>query len=421
MKTGKRLFQLSAGVCLLFSALALQAEPLPGENLAGLLAVAKANNPELNGMRHELTAAEARVQSAGALPDPRLRTEWMDLTRGGQQSPTLDPSRVGTVRYTLMQEIPWFGKRDLKQEIASADAQAARYRVDGSWNELAARIKLAHAANYYLRKNELLTREILGLMVSLEQLARGRYASGLAPQQDVIRAQLEQTAMRNELIELERTRAQLRSRLNALLGRPAQSALAEPATLRPVSPRLAYAELEARTLANSPLLAAERQRIQGAEKGRDLAYRNRYPDLTLGVVPNQVRNEVRQWDFMLELNIPLQQASRRAQESEAEAMLAASQSRQEALIRQLQADLAENLSGLEATQRSLNLLESTQLPQAELGVAAALAAYETGKLDFTSVLEAHRQVRQTRQKQIALLGEAQVRLAEIERIVGEDL
>ena len=102
-------------------------------------------------------------------------------------------------------------------------------------------------------------------------------------------------------------------------------------------------------------------------------------------------------------------------------MLAASQSRQEALIRQLQADLAENLSGLEATQRSLNLLESSQLPQAELGVAAALAAYETGKLDFTSVLEAHRQVRQTRQKQIALLGEAQVRLAEIERIVGEDL
>ena len=139
------------------------------------------------------------------------------------------------------------------------------------------------------------------------------------------------------------------------------------------------------------------------------------------MVPNQVRNEVRQWDFMLELNIPLQQASRRAQESEAEAMLAASQARQEALIRQLQADLAENLSGLEATQRSLNLLESTQLPQAELGVAAALAAYETGKLDFTSVLEAHRQVRQTRQKQIALLGEAQVRLAEIERIVGEDL
>ena len=40
-------------------------------------------------------------------------------------------------------------------------------------------------------------------MVRLERVAQVRYAGGLATQQDVIRAQVEQTAMRNDLIMLE--------------------------------------------------------------------------------------------------------------------------------------------------------------------------------------------------------------------------
>lgn len=401
----------------------VQAQTPPGNNVESLLALAREANPEFAGMRYEAEAAAERAIPAGALPDPRLRTELMDITKGGTQSASLSPSRVGTARYTLMQEIPWFGKRDLKREIAELEAEGAKGRALGTWNDVAARIKTNYAQLYFLDRNERLTREILDLMVRLEKVAQVRYAGGLAAQQDVIRAQVEQTAMHNELIALETEYHHLMSRLNALLGRPANAQLAMPESLRSLPPaaKLDYATLEGQARARNPLLSADEHRIKAAEKGRELVYKNRYPDLTLGVVPNQMQNEVKQWDLMFEINIPLQQTSRRAQEREAEAMLSASRARRDATANQLLADLSENISALEAAQRSERLTTDSLLPQAELTFKAALAGYETGKVDFATLLDAQRQIRQARLNQIKSRAEAQIRLAEIERILGEDL
>ncbi|HLO63388.1 MAG TPA: TolC family protein [Azonexus sp.] len=403
--------------------LGAQAQNLPGSSVDSLLSLARQGNPDFASMRYEADAAAERVTPAGALPDPRLRTELMDITKGGSQSASLSPSRVGSTRYTLMQEIPWFGKRDLKREIAELEAEGAKGRAYGTWSEVASKIKTTYAQLYYLSRNESLTREILDLMVRLERIAQVRYAGGLAAQQDVIRAQLEQTAMRNELIAIETEHHHLMTRMNALLGRPAAAPLAMPESLRPLPApaQLDYAALEARARGRNPLLSADEHRIKAAEKSRDLAYKNRYPDLTVGVVPNQMQNEVKQWDLMLEISIPLQQSSRRAQEREAEAMVSASRARRDATANQLLSDLSASLAELEAARRSERLTSDSLLPQAELTFKAALAGYENGKVDFATLLDAQRQIRQARLNQIKSRAEAQVRLAEIERIVGEEL
>ena len=72
----------------------------------------------------------------------------------GEQNPTLLPANVGSTRYTLMQDIPWFGKRDLKRGIAQFEAEGSQGKAMGTWSELAARIKTAQAQRYYLRGNE---------------------------------------------------------------------------------------------------------------------------------------------------------------------------------------------------------------------------------------------------------------------------
>ena len=124
---------------------------------------------------------------------------------------------------------------------------------------------------------------------------------------------------------------------------------------------------------------------------------------------------------MFEVSIPLQQESRRAQEREAEAMVGAARSRAEALSRQLLADLAGNLSAFDAARRTESMIESRLLPQSELSLQSSLAAYENGKVDFATLLEAQRQIRKGRQELLKSRVEAQMRLAEIERILGEDL
>ncbi len=402
---------------------ALAQEAPIGQTAASLLDYARQNNPELAAMRYEADAAGERVTPAGALPDPRFRVELMDLTRMGEQNATLSPSRVGSTKYTITQEIPWYGKRDLKREIAELDADGATGRARGAWADIAARLKASHAQWYLLQRNEQITREILDLMVRLEKVAQVRYAGGLAMQQDVIRAQVEQTGMRNELIMLENESAMLRARINMLLGRPAGSPLAVPEGLPdlPTPAKLDYVTLEDRVRARNPRLFADDAAIHAAEKKRDLTYKERYPDFMLGVTPVQYQSSIKEWQLMVEVNIPLQQSSRRAMERESEAMLAAARARKEATANTVLSELAENLSGIDAARRTEKLVESSLRPQAELTFQSALAAYENGAANFAMLLEAQQQIRKARLSQIKAQAEAHIRLAEIERLLGEEL
>ena len=325
MKTSYRTLLCAsiAWLLLIFPAVAQESDL--GASLSGLLDYARKGNPEYTAMRAELDASTQRVESAGALPDPRFRAELRDVTRQGDQSPLLLPGQVGSTRYLLMQEFPWYGKRDLKRNIAEQDVEAARWRSQGTWIEISSRIKVAYARLYLLYRSERIAREIIDLMTRLESVTQARYAGGLAAQQDVIRAQLEQSALRNELIALEAERRQLQARLNGLLARPAGASLAEPVALRPVPPyeQLNLTGLEERAITRNPQLSSEESRIRSAQLSRDLVLKNRYPDITLGVSPIQYQGTVKEWELMIEMNIPLQQSSRRAQERESEAMLQA--------------------------------------------------------------------------------------------------
>ena len=239
----------------------------------------------------------------------------------------------------------------------------------------------------------------------------------------MIRAQLEQSALRNELIAVEVERRQLQARLNGLLARPAGAPLAMPVALRPVpSPeQLNLPGLEERALARNPQLSTEASRIRAAQLSRDLVLKNRYPDITLGVSPIQYQGTVKEWELMIEMNIPLQQSSRRAQERESEAMLQAAQARKESATWQLLSDLSEKVDAIDAARRTESLVVTQLLPQSEVTYQAALVGYENGKVDFATLLDAQRQIRKARQSQLDSQVEAQLRLAEIERIIGEDI
>ena len=419
----KLLFVLLATTTSLSGTVAAQETAL-GADLQGLLTFARAQSPELRAMQAEADAAAQRVGPAGALPDPVLRVELMNINNyGTDASPSLLPSKVGETKYTLMQSLPLWGKRDLKRDAASADARQADARSEAAWAELAARIKATYAEYYRAAGNERLSTEVLGLMARLEQVSQARYAGGLAGQSDAIRAQLEQTAMRAELIALDGEKRQIRARLNALLARDSAAPLADPVALRPVPPVTTAdaASLAERARTRNPLIQAELARVAAAQKNRDLTQRNRYPDLTVGVSPSQMGSRITTWGVMVEMNIPLQQESRRSQEREAEAMVAAARSRTESLSQLLLGDLAVNLAGLEAARRTETLVKTQLLPQSELGLQSALAAYENGKAEFSMLLEAQRQTAKARQEILKSQVEAQMRLAEIERILGEDL
>ena len=396
-----------------------------GADLAGLLAYAREHNPELAAAHFDADAAAQRAQSAAALPDPVLRAELMDITnRGMDKNPNLLPSQVGSTRYTLMQSVPWYGKRDLKRDAAEAGAAQAQGQTVAIWAELSAQIKAAYAQYHLVTGSQKITGDLLDLVAQMEKVAQVRYANGLAAQQDAVRAQVELTAIKTSLVSLNNSKRQVEAQLNALLSRPANAPFATPLNLRSIPATASLKNLtvlEQRIRENNPTLFIDEAGIRASEKNRDLAYRNRYPDLVLGVSPTQYGNAVREWGVMVELNIPLQQESRRSQERESEAMLAAARARREATANRVLSALSENLSGIEAAQSTEMLSSNGLLPQANATFESALTGYQTGKVDFATLLDAARQILNARLEVLKAKAEAQMRLAEIEKLLGEEL
>ncbi len=400
---------------------ATAAAQTPGATVQSLLDYARGANPEFAFMQREADAAAARVVPGGNQPDPVVAIEWRDITRDGDSGPNLLPARVGSMKYTVRQMLPWPGKLDLARAAAAASADQSTQATRAMWNELAMKLKVAQARRVELAQRNAIVREIDSLLAQLESISRARYAGGLAVQADAVRALSERTMLRGELIAIAADTRSADAQVNALLARHPDASLAAPAVITTTATAPDFAALSTRLRERSPELAADAARQTSAERSRELTYRNRYPDFALALSPIQKRNRLADWELMFEVTIPLQQGTRRAQEREAEAMVAAATAKREATLQRALGELGTALAQLRAAQEMNHLLDTELLPQARINLQAALAAYENGKVDFATLLEAERQVRQARLSIVKTQFEAQMRLAEIERLIGEEL
>ena len=400
------------------------APPNFGRELPPLLLWARERNPDFAALRFESQAVRARVTPASALPDPMLLTELRDVTReasGGGFS--LDPSRVGSARWQVSQALPGWGKRDRREGAADAAANEAEYRAEVAWNEVAMQIRSYWTQSWRFGQLVAVTREIKDLMRSVEETARRRYAAGLAQQQDVLRAQVELSVLDGELTQMEADLHGQQARLNSVLARDPDARLAVPETLPLLSAidHTRHQQLVGRLKAKNPSTLAEAARAEVANRNREVVRDARSPDYRIGLGAIQMGQRVAEWELMLEVNIPLQQRSRRAVETEADALAAAAKTRRQAVENRAVADLAHAVEDYEAARRLEALAANSLAPQAEIALQSALAAYENGRLDFATLLDALRQVRQARQARIKALADAHLRWAEIENAVGEPL
>ena len=277
-----------------------------------------------------------------------------------------------------------------------------------------ARIKNAYAQYYQTIGLKKLNEDILRLLEDLEAVTRVRYASGLVPQQDAIRAQVEKTMLRSEVINLETEQQQAKARLNATLGRTQDALLSTTPELRRLpAGKLDSAVLQEKVARTNPLLATESAQILAADANKRLVEKNRYPDVTLGIAPTQMGSSISSWEAMVEVNLPIRFDTRRSQESEATAMLAAAKERRQGVANQVIGELQENLVAFEAAEKQERLISDTLLPQAELTFRSALAGYENGKVDFATLLDAQKAIRLARQGQIKARVEQELSLIHI--------
>jgi outer membrane protein TolC len=384
-------------------------EDLPGATAEDLLARVRTLNPELAAAALDREAAVAKIYPAGALDDPTV-----NLTRDQGFRQTM---------VTVSQEFPLWGKRELRREVAEANASAARGKEGSVKSELEEQLKMVFAQYYQAEQAILLTRNIRGVLHDVVQSARVRYAQGLGNQSDAIRAELEQTRVDPELASLERDEQAAKAKINALIGRPADAALAAAKLLRrvPSASALAFEGLLARAREGNPTLVTARSEIAAAEGERALVDKSWYPDVTVTAGITDLPDMSPRLTAGVGVKVPLQWGVREAREHETTAKKGAAQLRFDAALLKIGTDLQTALADLARAQRNADVFERTLTAQSEAAYHAALVSYQQGRAELAPVLEAARQRLQIGIELLRARSEAQAALATIERLIGGDL
>jgi len=371
------------------------------------------SHPEYRAMRAEADAAREAVGAAAALPDPELRLELMDI-----HDADLRPDEVGTTKYTIEQRLPLWGKRQLRRETATSAHTAATARAAQTLAELRAQLRIAFS-EYYAASAELAINEATRtLFVRALRSASERQANGLAPQQDLIRAQTEQSALLIEAQTLHGRIDRARIALNALTGQPLDAPLAPPATLPASADFDSSSERVMSSEAiNAPAIEIVDQELQQRRGEHRLADRERYPDLTVGISPVQTGSRFETWELMLGVTLPLHGGAR-ARERTQQALYVAAEERQRATVLAVRTAAASARANYQAARQTEHLITTQLLPEVRLGYRSALAGYGNAQLDFDAVVTAALQIRNAERQRIDAAVEQQLAIAEFERRTG---
>jgi outer membrane protein, heavy metal efflux system len=394
-----------------------------GGTVDDLVAIAKAMNPELQVATLEADAAAAKVEGAGSLMDPKVQLVVMDWPRDRPGYLPTSPLSGTTKKLYVTQGVPFWGKRDLRREIAEAGARRATVLKRQVENELVAKVKVAYAEYHSAHLVIDLARDLKGRLDTLAKLARVRYAQGLGKQQDVTRAEVEKSVLETEITRVEGDRRKARVKLNRLLARPFEAPLVEAPAPRPI-PSMEALDLAAvteRAQNGNPDILAQGAAIQGSDKAQALAEKSWYPDFEVGVGAVKQGGDWSGYEAMVSMNVPLQWGLRHSEIGEAKAMAAAARAKREVRALELGNEVADSFISLKSAREVEKLLRENQLPQAEIGFQAAAKGYELGRADLLDVVTTEQQLWKSNIDLIKVLFDEQMRLAELEKLVGGDL
>ena len=389
----------------------------PGATLETVLTLAKQLNPEHKARVLETEAARAGVEIADSLPDPTLKitSDEIDQPSGPRQNKMI---------YSIEQDIPLWGKRDLKRSAAQALVDQRSAEAQSSEAELIEKVKVVFAQYYRAVRAIHATEDLHHAIHDVAQTAQARYAQGREAQQEIFRTQIEITRLETELARQAVARSTAQRQLNILIGRPADAPLAEPQELPVrIPPELlnpdALLEL-ART--KNPQLIASSAEIEGARNEEALAAKSWYPDVTVGTgAIDRTGNGPNGYMAWVGFRVPLQWGLHEAQEHEATAKASAAEARRQAVAQQLANDLAETASTLKGTRTIAKLTKTQLLPQNEALLRSATASYAAGKTSLQEVLKIEHDLADIRIQLLDFEFDEQRQLAAIERMIGGEL
>lgn len=410
----------------------VQASPVQNKTantlqLEDAVAMAVEGNPGLAEMQARAEAMAAIPSQAGALPDPMVSLNALNLptdTFNRDQEP-MTQMQIG-----IEQSLPFPGKLGLKERAAEFDADAAASNVDESRLRLVHNVRNTWWQIYYLdRALEIVSRN-QDLLRQFVQIAQTKYKVGEGLQQEVLLAQVELSKLFDRQINLQGLRRQQVARFNALLDRAANTPVALPEQVHEgLAGILPEAQLYTRAETSRPLLEQRRQEVEAARTRRDFARRDRYPDFKLGAAYGFRQGENQDGrsrpdfaTFRLGMTLPLYAGRKqdKAIDQRSSELLQKKYALQDEWGK-VQAEISAAVADYQRASEQVQLFKTGIIPQARQSVASMLSGYQVNKVDFLNLVRAQITLYNYETQYWKSFSEASQALARLTAAVGEEV
>jgi len=392
-------------------------------NLRELVKEAEQNNPQIQAARQGWKAAQQVPTQISTLPDPQFQVQQFSV---GSPRPFAGytNSNFAYIGLGVSQDFPYPGKLRLKGEIAKRDADVSQQQYESVRRSILAQVKETFFQLAYLSKTLGILESDGQLLQQVEQASDARYRSGMGNQQDLLRAQLEQTKLLREITMHHLEVARLQAQLKELINRSQASPDIEPADLSETPLSYSYEELWAATKAQNPQIAGAEKMVERQKLRVDSAHKDFYPDFNLQYMwqrtdPTQFRAY-----YMLSfgVRVPIYRSRKQRPElAQAEAELSRSHSEVEVQSQQVAQELRSAYDTAQKTAELLKIYKEGLIPQSRAGFQAGMAAYQNNRQDFQSALSSFLDVLHLDDEYWQSLSERETALARLEELTGLSL
>lgn len=388
--------------------------------LMDLIDEVRAKSPEIMAATHAYRAARNVPRQAGALPDTTVVAQQLSV---GSPRPFAGytNNNFAYIGLGISQEIPYPGKRRLRAEVASREADSAQAQVEAVNRNVIERLKTTYFHLAYIQQALAILQKDDQLLGELEQITESRYRVGQGNQQEVLKAQLQHTRLLQQIAMEHREEGELQAQLKQLLDREQESADIITAALSPRTITYTPTQLFQLARKQSPEIGSREAMLKRAQSQVKLARKEFRPDFDLQYMYQNTDRKFPDY-YMLTFGVHLPNRGRRRAE------LAEAQEDQERADQELQgeiqsrmADIQEQLVVVRTSEEQLKIYKEGLIPQAQAEFRSALAAFQSNRQDFAMLLSSFLDVLSLETDYQRELADHESALARIESLTGVTL
>lgn len=354
--------------------------------LGSLTAEAIKNSPEILAAQKRYEAARQRPAQESSLPDPMVSLGYASV---GNPLPGagLGKEPLANAGVMVSQELPYPGKLRLRGEMAAKEAGAEFQQYQAVQLGVVSRLKQAYyRLQYAYRAADLLERN-RDLLAKMLKITEERYSVGKAAQTDVFKSQTEISILETRLVRLEQERQSREAEINSILNRAPGTPVGRPEDFTPRELTVTLEEMYAAARANSPMLRRDQKMIERSETAVKSARKEYYPDVTINGGYYNMGSMPPMYELRADVKVPLYfWRKQRAGVAEQTSALAEARRTYENTNQGLHYRIREDYAMAEASGKLMKLYAQTVAPQANLALESSLSSYETGAVDFLSVI-----------------------------------